>query len=50
MTTAPAAFWGFDFRIAAGAPATLLVLDRDPRTDANALLQPRAIWSRGRRT
>lgn len=50
MTTAPARFWGFPFgAIAPGAEASLLVLDRDPRTDARALLAPRAVWLRGRR-
>jgi imidazolonepropionase-like amidohydrolase len=47
MTTAPAAFWGFEFKIAPGAPATFLVLDRDPRRDLDALLAPKAIWNRG---
>jgi hypothetical protein len=47
MTTAPAAFWGFDFKLAPGAPATFLVLDRDPRRDASALLAPKVVWNRG---
>ena len=47
MTTTPAAFWGFDFAIAPGAEATFLVLDRDPRTDPRAFLQPAAVYVRG---
>jgi imidazolonepropionase-like amidohydrolase len=50
MTAAPARYWGLPFgALAAGAEASLLVLDRDPRTDAIALLAPRAVWLRGRR-
>jgi hypothetical protein len=50
MTTAPARYWGLPFgAIAAGAEASLLALDRDPRADASALLAPRAVWLRGRR-
>jgi hypothetical protein len=37
------------FVIAHGGEASFLVLDRDPRTDANALLAPREVWLRGRR-
>ena len=50
MTTAPARYWGLPFgAIAAGDEASFLVLDRDPRTDATALLSPREVWLRGRR-
>jgi hypothetical protein len=50
MTTAPARYWSLPFgTVAAGAEASLLVLDRDPRVDATALLSPRAVWIRGRR-
>jgi imidazolonepropionase-like amidohydrolase len=50
MTTAPARYWGLPFgALAPGAEASLLVLDRDPRTDARALLAPREVWLRGRR-
>jgi imidazolonepropionase-like amidohydrolase len=50
MTTAPARYWNLPFgAIAPGAEASLLVLDRDPRADASALLSPRAVWLRGRR-
>jgi imidazolonepropionase-like amidohydrolase len=50
MTTAPARYWSLPFgALAAGAEASLLVLDRDPRSDATALLSPRAVWIRGRR-
>jgi imidazolonepropionase-like amidohydrolase len=49
MTTAPARFWGLPFQLAAGAEATFLVLDRDPRSEAEALLAPRQVWIRGRR-
>lgn len=50
MTTVPAAYWGLPIgTLATGAEATFVVLDRDPRTDARALLAPRAAWLRGRR-
>jgi hypothetical protein len=50
MTTAPARYWGLPFgAVAAGAEASFLVLDRDPRRDATALLSPRAVWMRGQR-
>jgi imidazolonepropionase-like amidohydrolase len=50
MTTTPARYWGLPFgSISVGAEATLLVLDRDPRTDVRTVLTPRAIWLRGRR-
>jgi imidazolonepropionase-like amidohydrolase len=50
MTTAPARYWGLPLgALVAGAEASLLVLDRDPRVDATALLAPRAVWLRGRR-
>jgi imidazolonepropionase-like amidohydrolase len=50
MTAAPARYWGLGLgALAAGAEASLLVLDRDPRADATALLSPRAVWLRGRR-
>jgi imidazolonepropionase-like amidohydrolase len=49
MTTAPARYWGLPFgALAPGAEASLLVLDRDPRAAAAALLAPRAVWLRGR--
>ncbi len=47
MTTVPAAYWGFPFGFAAGREASFVVLDRDPRLDARAFLEPRAVWSRG---
>ncbi|TMQ09572.1 MAG: hypothetical protein E6J91_29850 [Deltaproteobacteria bacterium] len=48
MTTTPAAYWNLPFRtIAAGADASVLVLDRDPRSDAKALLAPREVWLHG---
>ena len=50
MTSAPARYWGLPLgTLAAGAEASLLALDRDPRIDATALLAPRAAWLRGRR-
>jgi imidazolonepropionase-like amidohydrolase len=50
MTTAPARYWHLPLgALAPGAEASLLALDRDPRTDATALLSPRAVWLRGRR-
>lgn len=42
MTTAPAAFWGFDLG------DSYLVLDGDPRHDVRHLLHPREVWQRGR--
>jgi len=48
MTTAPVAYWGFDLGLAPGREATFLVLDRDPRRDASALLAPRAVYVRGK--
>lgn len=48
MTTTPAAYWSLPFgTIAAGADASFLVLDRDPRSDAKALLAPREVWLDG---
>ncbi len=49
MTTTPAAYWGFKFDPRVGPDATLLVLDRDPRRDATALLSPRAVYLHGHR-
>jgi hypothetical protein len=49
MTTTPAAYWGFTFDLRVGPDATLLMLDRDPRRDATALLSPRAVYLRGHR-
>ncbi len=49
MTTTPAAYWGFTFDLRIGPDATLLMLDRDPRRDATALLSPRAVYLRGHR-
>ena len=43
MTRAPASYWGISF------DASYLVLDRDPRSDARALLAPRAVVIRARR-
>ena len=48
MTTTPAAYWNLPFgAIAGGADASVLVLDRDPRSDARALLAPREVWLHG---
>jgi imidazolonepropionase-like amidohydrolase len=50
MTTAPLAYWKLPLaEVAAGAEATFLVLDADPRTDAEALVSPREVWLRGKR-
>jgi hypothetical protein len=49
MTTAPLAFWGITAGPAVGREATLVVLDGDPRRDANMLLHPRAVYVRGKR-
>jgi imidazolonepropionase-like amidohydrolase len=48
MTTAPLAYWNLDLgRFAPGAEATFLVLDGDPRQDANLLTRAHA-WLRGK--
>lgn len=49
MTTAPAAYWHFDRlgAIEAGKEASFVIVDRDPRTDATAILHRRAVWLRG---
>lgn len=44
MTTTPIAFWGIPAN-----NASFLLLDRDPRVDASALLHPKAIWVEGKR-
>jgi hypothetical protein len=44
MTTTPAAFWSLPAK-----DASFLLLDRDPRVDASALLHPRSIWVDGKR-
>lgn len=49
MTTTPAAYWGFELALTAGAEASLLVLAGDPRRDVSVLLAPRQVWLRGRR-
>lgn len=50
MTTVPLAYWKLPLAAPApGTEATLLVLDRDPRTDATALLEPRGVYLRGQR-
>ncbi len=45
MTTAPAAYWGFDF----AHDATYLELAGDPRRDAKLLLAPTAIYVHGKK-
>ena len=42
MTTVPARYWGISFE------GSWLVVDRDPRTDARALLAPRAVIRHGK--
>lgn len=50
MTTAPMAWWKLPLAtFEPGAEATFLVLDADPRVDADALLSPREVWLRGKR-
>ena len=49
MTTAPLAFWGVSAGPSVGREATFVVLDGDPRRDANVLLHPRGIYVRGKR-
>jgi imidazolonepropionase-like amidohydrolase len=50
MTTVPLAYWKLPLAtLDRGDEATLLVLDRDPRTDASALLEARAVYLRGQR-
>jgi imidazolonepropionase-like amidohydrolase len=48
MTTTPIAYGGLPLRLAAGDEATLLVLDKDPRTDVSVLVPPRTVIHRGR--
>jgi len=48
MTTAPVAYWKLPMALREGDEATLLVLEKDPRTDASALLAPRTVIHRGR--
>lgn len=50
MTTVPLAYWNLPLaQFAPGDEATFLVLDADPRTDADALASPREVWLRGKR-
>ena len=50
MTTGPLAYWKLLFAtFEPGAEATFLVLDADPRIDADALVTPREVWIRGKR-
>jgi len=50
MTTVPLAYWELPLdTLERGTEATLLVLDRDPRTDATTLTEPRGVYLRGRR-
>ena len=50
MTTIPLAYWKLPLAtLEPGTEATLLVLERDPRTDANALVEPRGVYLRGQR-
>ena len=49
MTTTPTAYWNLPFALTAGAEATFLLLDADPRLDASVLLSPRAAWLHGHR-
>lgn len=50
MTSAPMAWWKLPLAtFEPGAEATFLVLDADPRADADALVTPREVWLRGKR-
>lgn len=50
MTTVPLAYWKLPLGdLEPGSEATLLVLERDPRTDVTALLEPRGVYLRGQR-
>lgn len=50
MTTVPLAYWKLPLEaLSPGSEATLLVLARDPRTDATALLDARGVYLRGQR-
>lgn len=48
-TTSPATYWGLDGlgTVAVGAPASLLVLDADPRLDPTTLGRPVQVWVDG---
>ncbi|MBA3455912.1 MAG: hypothetical protein H0T42_22635 [Deltaproteobacteria bacterium] len=50
MTTVPLAYWKLPLAtLERGSEATLLVLERDPRTDVTVLLDPRGVYLRGQR-
>lgn len=48
-TTSPASYWGFDFALKAGAPASFLVLDGNPTLRSTALVAPEQVWRQGKR-
>ena len=48
-TTAPASRFGFELGIRPNSPASLLVLDADPRREPATLAQPREVWIAGQR-
>ncbi len=52
VTETPARYWNFDGlgRLVAGARATLLVLDADPRRDLSTLTRPSAVYIDGVKT
>ncbi|MFN0252171.1 MAG: hypothetical protein ACKV2T_35170 [Kofleriaceae bacterium] len=50
MTTVPLAYWKLSLApFVPGAEATFLVLDADPRVDAETFVTPREVWLRGKR-
>lgn len=50
MTVQPMSWWKVPLKtFEVGAEATFLVLDADPRVDADALVAPREVWVRGKR-
>jgi imidazolonepropionase-like amidohydrolase len=48
MTTTPIAYWQLPLELAPDREATFLLLDGDPRKDANVLLHPHAVFVRGK--
>jgi imidazolonepropionase-like amidohydrolase len=47
MTTTPLAYWELPLEMKAGQEATFLMLDGDPRSNADVFLKPHAVFVRG---
>jgi imidazolonepropionase-like amidohydrolase len=48
MTTTPARYWDIPLGIGAGKEASFVIVDRDPREDATAILHRRAVYLKGK--